>query len=596
MFRYVAIAWDSAASTTVLAANELCQAMRMRPGWSTALAQPGLEVLTIGSKPGINSATVLPEARGIVLGRLLRRADLGSSATRVTPTGEESTKILTSGGRSLVNDYWGRYVAFFQAASGAVSVLRDPTGTLPCFFVKHQGLTVVFSRLEDALHLLRGFVSFAVNWNVLTAQLRWGETVGRETALHGVSQVHPGELLDLNTGTSTLLWSAIAFAQDPATSNPEDAMRVLRQTVRSCTQAWASCYGTLLLRLSGGVDSSILLSCLSPADTLADVICINYHSPGSDSDERVYARLAAARTGRDLLERVRNVNYRIERIFETARTPFPIPYIGWMNASTDAALASAHGASALFTGAGGDSLFFEFPRWWPAADYLRAKGLDAGFPTAALDAARLGKISVWRAMALALRDRVWPSLAARNLIVPTPLLTTESLQNRRRRHPILHPTLPHLESLSIGKYMQALALAHPIGYYDPFEQSAAPEIVNPLLSQPLVELCLRLPSYVLTRGGQGRALARQAFAEDLPPCIANRRSKGGMEEHIKAVLDHNLGFVRNLLLDGRLVQRHLVDRSKVEALLSGRPTAMAGPLTQIHALVAVEAWLTRWTH
>ena len=67
-----------------------------------------------------------------------------------------------------------------------------------------------------------------------------------------------------------------------------------------------------------------------------------------------------------------------------------------------------------------------------------------------------------------------------------------------------------------------------------------------------------------------------------------------MEEHIGAVLLRNLDFARGMLIEGELARRSLLDRAKVEEVLSGRPTALAGALTQIHALIAVEAWLSRW--
>jgi asparagine synthase (glutamine-hydrolysing) len=272
----------------------------------------------------------------------------------------------------------------------------------------------------------------------------------------------------------------------------------------------------------------------------------------------------------------------------------PVPYIGWMNSGTDARFASAYAAPAMFTGAGGDALFFEIPMWWPAADYLRIRGLDAGFAAAALDAARLGKVSIWQAIAQAAQERVRPKLAAR---VPRGYegLLSDGIQHEAldwRR--FIHPALCEATDLPIGKYTQTVALMHPIGYYDPFEQDSAPELVNPLLSQPLIELCLRLPTYVLTQGGQGRALARQAFAPDLPQKIIQRRTKGGMESHIKTVLQANIDLVRSLLLDGELCRRGMLDRAKVEALLSGRPTALPGPISQIHAVAAIEAWLSRW--
>ena len=68
-----------------------------------------------------------------------------------------------------------------------------------------------------------------------------------------------------------------------------------------------------------------------------------------------------------------------------------------------------------------------------------------------------------------------------------------------------------------------------------------------------------------------------------------------MEEHIKSVLDSNINRVREVLLDGQLSRRRLIDRMKLEELLSDRPSSLAGAVSQIHALVGVEAWLSRWS-
>ena len=598
MFRYIALDWDDSQPASSALASYLGSAWQALPDWDAALFQPGLHVLTTGSKPGVNEASPLQEGRGVVLGKLFRRSDLDSPPGRYPPLeGQDTANIMEGVGRALVSDFWGRYVAFFKTKSGSTCVLRDPSGTLPCFRIRQDGVSIVFSWLEDALQMLGRLEHVqprTVNWDAMTAQLLRGSLIGRETALEGVSQVLPGEALDLRHENSSLPWSAVEIARTPALHNAVEATQMLGRTVRSCTRAWAACYDTLLLRLSGGVDSSILLSCLAPGRTPADVICVNYHSPGSDSDEREYARLTAVRVGRDLLERERDTDFRIDRVLRIARMPDPVPYIGWMNAGTDARLASAYGASAMFTGAGGDPLFYEFPRWWPLADYLRKAGLNMGFFAAAMDAARLGKVSVWRAIALAIRERVSADLAARAPMGYAGLLSPGILHDGVHGPRFVHPALLDANDLPIGKYLQTVALMHPMGYYDPFEQDMAAELVNPLFSQPLVELCLRLPTYVLADGGRGRALARRAFASDLPPQIARRRSKGGMEEHIQAILNTNLEFVRSMLLDGELASRGLLDRGMVEELLSGRPTALVGHISQIHGLVAAEAWLTRW--
>lgn len=595
MFRYIAIAWDETQTVAAAAARRLGQDWQGRAGWDAALLRPGLQVFTTGATQGVNEVTRLQGAEGVVLGRLFRRHEPHPPiASGMTLDSEEAASILQSGGRTLVNYFWGRYVAFLPAASGSSCVLRDPSGALPCFRLRHNGVSVIFSWLEDALGMLAGAAPPRVNWDALTAQLLRGTVTGRETSLDGVLHVLPGEVFDLHLDEPTLLWNAVDIARFPSESHASDAAQLLRSTVRTCASAWASCYETLLLRLSGGVDSSILLSCLDPGSTQATVICLNYHSPGADSDERLYARQSAARAGRDLLERGRDPGYRIEQVLQIARMADPVPYIGWMNSGTDARLASAFAAPAMFTGAGGDALFFEIPMWWPAADYLQVRGLDAGFAAAALDAARLGKVSLWQAIAQAAQERVRPKLAAR---VPRGYagLLSEGIQHEALDwQRFIHPAFGEANDLPIGKYTQTVALMHPIGYYDPFAQDSAPELVNPLLSQPLIELCLRLPTYVLTQGGQGRALARQAFAPDLPQKIIQRRTKGGMESHIKTVLKANIDLVRSLLLDGELCRRGMLDRAKVEALLSGRPNALPGSISQIHAVAAIEAWLSRW--
>src|SRR5258706_1812747 len=110
----------------------------------------------------------------------------------------------------------------------------------------------------------------------------------------------------------------------------------------------------------------------------------------------------------------------------------------------------------------------------------------------------------------------------------------------------IHPALLQAADLPLAKATQTYYLLYPTPYYDPFHAEDAPETVNPLLSQPLVELCLQLPTWVLTHGGRGRALARRAFATDLPKEVATSRSKGGMEEHLKTILLHNIDFARGM--------------------------------------------------
>jgi asparagine synthase (glutamine-hydrolysing) len=598
MFRYVGLIWDSTAAMDSAAAGPICRALQAREEWRAELIRPGLLVFATGARPLANRAYPLVAERGVVLGKLFRRNDLDRHPlSELSLTGQDTDRILRTGGRALVEDFWGRYVAFFHDATGRSLVLRDPSGALPCFRLKHQGVSIIFSWLEDVLCIMPWLPLPTVNWSALAAHILFIKLGGHDTALDGVRRVLPGEAVTFGPAEESpaLLWNAATLAREPLDLKQVQAAGQLRRTVRSVAQHWASCHERLLLRLSGGVDSSILLSCLDSNSSPALVTCLNYHSQGADSDERQYARLAATRAGRTLIERERDARVSLEQVLHVARTPAPSNYVGRLGAAgLDAELAAELGATAMFTGAGGDQLFFELRCSWPAADYLSLRGPDSGFPTAAMDAARLGKVSVWRAMREALWHRLREADPWQDAGTYLSLVRHEALPRAQERHPYVHPALLPGHGLPVGKLNQTLQLLHPLDYYDPYETDTAPELINPLLSQPLIELCLRLPSYVLTQGGRGRALARQAFAGDLPVEIATRRAKGGMGEHIRLVLQRNLDFARSVLLDGELVRRGILDRAKVEEALSGRPTTLTAHTLEIHVYIGIEAWLRRW--
>ena len=67
-----------------------------------------------------------------------------------------------------------------------------------------------------------------------------------------------------------------------------------------------------------------------------------------------------------------------------------------------------------------------------------------------------------------------------------------------------------------------------------------------------------------------------------------------MQEHLKHVLDSNLEFARDVLRDGQLVRRALLNRDAIAEVLSGNPTSLPGSLGHIHSFIAVELWLARW--
>lgn len=67
-------------------------------------------------------------------------------------------------------------------------------------------------------------------------------------------------------------------------------------------------------------------------------------------------------------------------------------------------------------------------------------------------------------------------------------------------------------------------------------------------------------------------VARTAFADNLPPEIVWRRGKGRLESLVAAAYSRQRREIGELLLEGRLAQHGLLDRSAIEAYL-GRDLA-----------------------
>jgi asparagine synthase (glutamine-hydrolysing) len=95
--------------------------------------------------------------------------------------------------------------------------------------------------------------------------------------------------------------------------------------------------------------------------------------------------------------------------------------------------------------------------------------------------------------------------------------------------------------------------------------------------------------------GTDRAVARQAFAADLPRGIVARQGKAGLDSYLQQLLQGNLQFLRSLLLDGELVRQRLLDRHKVEAALASPRPQLRRELAELFVYhLSTEAWINSW--
>jgi asparagine synthase (glutamine-hydrolysing) len=600
MFRYVAFVWNDQDAAVRESARALMQRHAATgENWQVALRGAGIEVRHAKVGGDACAAYLLAESGGVVLGNLFARSQEGiSTAAPLALSEADSRAMQDTNGRHLIECYWGRYVAFLHDDKARASwVVRDPSGGLPCYLVRCRGVDVYFSWIDDIVDLLDA--PLEINWSYLIATVCFLREHSAGTGLREITQVLAGECVETRAGASKRLfyWDPLAIANTEPIEDLEAAVAAMRQCVRDVVHAWASCYGHVLLSLSGGLDSSIVLACLNDAPSRPRITCFHYYPLGADLDERSYARAAAAKAGLELIERPRDSSFSLQPLRTIHRAPEPTNYSYFLEHSRlDAQLAAEHGAAAVVIGYGGDQLFYQERAEWAPGDFLHRRGLRPGMLRVALDAAQMDQISVWRVLREAasgyLAHQRWSVLLEAGRM--RPLLVPSVIEEARRSAGFLHPLLRHPRGAPSGKLWHAHQISQPFDFYDPLAREGDAERISPLFSQPVMELCLRIPTYVLTDGGWDRAVARRAFYDDLPPQVRNRRHKGGIEEHLRLTLEHNRAFLRELLLDGALVREGVIDGGRVAEVLSGKATRIGTGSGELLEYAGIEAWLNRW--
>jgi len=261
-------------------------------------------------------------------------------------------------------------------------------------------------------------------------------------------------------------------------------------------------------------------------------------------------------------------------------------------------VAVARGATALFSGAGGDGLFLQPLADSAVAEYLHRHSFDARLLRVALNAARITRTSIWSTLRRGLRQHFARSGRAHLVGADEmrALIPAAALEASRNDDSISHQWLTEAGKLPPGLRAHILSISLPPAFYDAFDRAREVERTFVLLSQPLIELCLRIPIYVWISGGVDRSLVRRAFAPDLPAAIIRRTAKGTVNRHARKLVDANESFLRLMLLEGILVQKGLLDRARLAGFLSSsRAHDSRAHFEVLYQHLCTEVWLRRWS-
>lgn len=527
-------------------------------------------------------------AAGVIIGVLFSRA----SAARINSLPSDAPNCGNAGMLAawLVRECWGAYAAILtDLPTNSVQIMVDPSGLMPVYGAENETHHLIVSHptlIEQAFG-----APPRPSWPGLRSHLARPDLRQRSTCLDGVSEFGRGEraILGQNHPVGKRLWSPDMFLPVDTRRSCNDVAEELQALATSVVGAWASVLGPVAVAASGGVDSSLICAALARAGQPFD--CVTLATADPSGDESAYVETLGAHLGVRSVVRVYDIDHidPLHSVSEGLARPSRKPFM----AALDAALFDAGqslGAKVIFDGNGGDNLFCFLHSAAPVVDRLLCEGPGHGSVSTFIDMCRLTGCdiptmasAVFRRLFRKRGGSVWPPDS--RLLTPV----TEGFE--------------HVEPLSAwfdvpvghhsGKHDHLALILRNQNRLNGLAAGGLPRF-SPLMSQPLVEYCLGVPTWTWCAGGINRAPARAAFSSDLPRDILVRTSKAGPDSFLWLFFEKYRLVYRELLLDGLLARHGLLDRAAVEAAIEVDSRSGDELIYRLLDLVEAENWARSW--
>lgn len=522
---------------------------------------------------------------GLLIGQLFtkdgqpisERLDIDGSACELT--------------RHLLQNTWGIYLAILidHGDNATITLLRDPSGAMPCVYSLVDGEGFITSDIGLAVDL--GLYRKEVDWQAIAHGLNFPYLKTGRTALKRVSELLPGSMLNCQGRDVSVrsAWSPWRFVERGIRhKDPRVAAEDVRAAVSNVVRALSTGDDRFIVELSGGLDSSVVAICLR--DALPRAVFCTLVMSLAGTDERPYAQLVTEVLGQEL--------FPVEVGFDNIHLEFPVPRssvlpaIGMLQHVINGAWEAAgnrYGVDGFFSGAGGDTVFCYLRTATPAADAFRERGFVAGI-AAIGNLATLHRCTVFKAGRLTLkkvlrRPRVtWKE--DRTLLNPACTATT----------PEHHPWMDAPSGALPGDHEKIHDLIGNQLFGDAGPRGLERSIHFPLLSQPVMEACLKVPTWMWIAEGRNRAVTRQAFADQLPRGILDRHSKGSYTGHMAGAYTRNKLKIREFLEEGQLCAHDLLDRPALTNFFARDLTSRDLSFLRIFDLCAAENWTRQQGH
>lgn len=501
---------------------------------------------------------------------------------------------------SFMDDYWGCYLLFLSSPHRtSLTVIKDPVGQIPLFYMNYQEKCLILS--TDLSILKEHMQTTRLNWDYLANFVLHGNLLTDQSAFEGINEVVSGCALEIDHHSlqQRVLWKPINYIT-PKASGP-DCDALLIETLENVLRSWISPYKELFLEFSGGLDSSALLFCLqSSLRNDQSLTAVNiYNSRIKAATESFFARTISKEAGAYLHEIDSLHNLPLSPASPISRKPNkPSPLFTYMLMEQELyRLAKDKYAAQWICGNGGDEIFMCPPSPSLISDLVIDRGYEQMWQKIN-DLSYYYQIPLFSILGTLSKDLIRYGLRLPyQTVLQQPLSLTWMKKDlaEHLKKSMRHPFLTAFSGkISPGKWAQIEYMYKAISsiHQDivPWEHAR----FYPLISQPMIECALSLPTYTLFEDGFDRYPFRRAISNHFKTNSVWRKDKGETSGVFQQGLIKNKKKVFELCLEGQFAQHGFIEKNILHETLDQLMHGNVESQWPIIHLMGAEMYIDWW--
>lgn len=476
-------------------------------------------------------------------------------------------------GPSFVERLNGMFaIAIYDTMERRLWLYRDRLGVKPLYVSGSPEEGRIWFASEIKAILAAG-VPAVPDYDALAQFMALNYVPAPATAFKGIAHLSPGHFAEISReGVRTCRYWSLEDVKPEAAMSPAEAKSGLLSLLDDATRIRMRSDAPFGAFLSGGLDSSSVVGLMSIHQSEP----VRTFSIGFDNerfDETPYAQMAARRFGTFHQSRIMTHDAAAMWPRFIWHVDQPHGDVSFMPTDAVSKLA-AQDVKMVLTGDGGDELFAGYDKYLALFEEGRTDTLQKGWENAFVrQSGLLQGDEPGTLLSGQLRDEFSAGDPYRAL--------SGEIHRAGYQDPINQVLFAETLTLLPGNNLvkpDRMAMANSL------------EVRSPFLDYRMVEFAFRVPGHMKLAGGQTKAIYKDAVRDLLGDELTFRRKQMftvPIGDWFRQAL---AGYCRDLLLDGRLAGRGIVDETVLAAMLESHISGRANYTRQLRAFISLEIW------